>query len=264
MFTIPFGLAIKQLRLRKKMSQRSLAAAMCITPGRLSRIESGKLTPTLREQSAARAALGNIRAFVAPPRLARTLLSNANRCMPKRKGYEPARDRPNYVRFRAAREKYPEVVGALLRRVEKRPDLEICNAIAHQLVAESAEEALFQLRLMEAGALPCQLAPAEVATVPGRLIDPVDRGDVSFRRVACLAFESDFYFFQVTLAGPDWQYRVDALRCKNSVWSVVEVDGHGHDSSTDSRRERQIGLPTARFNVESLVDLNIDFRKELG
>ncbi len=260
MFIKPFGLAIKHKRLREKMSQRALAEAMRISATRLCKLESGKITPTRKDQAAARKVLGDLRVFSAPAFLARSLTQNARRCKPKRRQFEPSRDRPTYLRFCAAREKYPELVAALMRQLQKREDYDVCIALAYQIVAESAEEALYLLRLMAAGALPCQMAPAELAKLPITLIDPVDRSDVSFRQVACLAFESEFYFFQLTLEGPGWQYRVDALRWKDDGWSVIEIDGYGHDAAADSQREKDIGLPTVRLNVAQLSNLGHEIR----
>lgn len=264
MFSKPFHVALKQLRLKRRLSQKALAEALGLAPSRLCKIERGHIRPSASDQRAIQAWSGGIQAFVPPFRVMRTLMKNGHSCAPVRSEYEPPRDRATHVRFNAALRNYPDLANTLLHKLYLRPDFHDCQSAAHDIVAESSEEAIFLMRLLVEGAMPCLIAPATVARLPQCIVDPVSGNDVSYHPMVCLAFPGDFYFFQATLQSKDWRHRVDVLRCKDDAWRVIEIDGFGHDLAVDARREKEIGLPTTRITIGQVTNLDFNLRAALG
>ena len=68
-----------------------------------------------------------------------------------------------------------------------------------------------------------------------------------------MILDGTWYFFQVSFK-KNGTHRVDAL-CWNGSWSVVEINGAGHDSSRDEERAREIGLPTRYWTEQQLIEM---------
>lgn len=173
MFTKPFGVVVRERREANDLLQKDLARAAGISPQRLCQIELCQRQPTIDQQRRLQRALGRIGAFVEPSGVTRKLCSNGRRqFLVEGPRYDPPRDRSTFIRFAMARSKYPDFVRGIMLHIQGRSDFEECQALCHQIVAESAEEVLLILRLLHAGAEPCFAAPKWMVDIPYQIVDP--------------------------------------------------------------------------------------------
>jgi hypothetical protein len=150
---------------------------------------------------------------------------------------------------------FPQEVYALTRRIEARTDYEDCAYFGSKIAFASYAEVLYVLRLLAEGAVPCLKAPDQLGRTPKPIIDPATRRMVGVQPFLCLHLAGTFYFFQVSFATPEI-YTVDALLWKGD-WSVAEIDGEGHNHSTDKAKERAVALPFTRYVPSQLLQKQI-------
>lgn len=251
MFIPPLHSQIRKHREATGLSQIEFAQQLGIAAKRYSHFERGERHPGLEELELLREHLGDLRGSIPPEGVGRRLVDNAKKLRPLVPEFRPGQDRPSDVRYFAALAKYPDFVRRLTATIRRRVDFEDCQCLCGRLAIESADEVLFILRLLEAGALPASLSPQALGRLPHPILDPANGTEVSHHRFPCLAFANEFYFFQVTLATPR-RYRVDVLRWSHG-WSVIEIDGLGHVAAYDEARDLALGLPVTRLSPVQIM-----------
>lgn len=259
MFTKPFHKFLNELRVKRGLKQKELAELLGITQQRLSHLESGGRRPSELERAAIYQHFGELQGYLVPEGVRRRLSENARRLQPAFPPFHPAQDRPSDIRFYAALQAYPEFVKRMTAKIRLRVDFQDCQYHCGLIALESSAEVLLVLRLLEAGALPGYCAPASLGPLSHPIIEPELRVPVAHRKFPCLAFEEDFYFFQVTLATPK-QHRVDVLRW-NRGWSALEIDGSGHDGRNDEERTKALGLEVRRLTPAEITSDHFQLRK---
>jgi hypothetical protein len=160
-------------------------------------------------------------------------------------------DRSTHIRFRTCRKRYPELVSKLMRKVESRPDYQVCEQACHQISCDSSIEALHLLVLLASGAEPLMVRPLEFGQPPHPICDPQLMNQVGHRLHPCLKLNEAFHFFQVSFQA-DSVLRVDVLRWDDK-WSVLEINGLGHDYRKDHDRAARLRLPVHWFSEEDII-----------
>ena len=250
MINVPFTYNLESRRRKAGLTKQQAAQMSSMTRQRWSAIERGQGRPTAEEFRQMEALLGMLQGPVKPSRVFQALLNRGRREAPTPLPYFPPQDRPSFKRFHAAGQRCPQLVARLASKIAARADFAICDFLCDRIAFDSYAEVLFALHLLANGAVPSLVAPAWLgAQTPCEIVEPELRNAVGHRPTPCLIHGENFYFFQVSFETPR-VYTVDALSwSRASGWSVLEVDGGGHDSRYDAERETAIGLPTRRISA---------------
>ena len=251
MFRPPFHIKMKEKRLTLGLTQRQAAQRCGISRERWSNLERGYRAPNKAEQRILFALLGLGDCFVAPPEVMRRLRNSARTMAPNRKPFLPHQDRPTFVRFRASSRLYPELTTLLLSLVKARSDFTLCEYVCHKISCDSSLESLFLLYLLALGAKPGFYAPAHLGRTPHPIVDDRGRQEVDVCTRPCLMIDQKYYFFQVSFS-VSRVVRVDVLRW-NEGWSVIELNGTGHDDRLDPWKEQAINLPTTCLTESEVI-----------
>ena len=253
-----FHTALKLARQSSHLSLRQLATICGISSSRLTRLERGLLHPTGDEREVLARCLSThmfeLRcAPVQPRRLRQKWRSRGLRHLQAQQLFHPPRDRVSRVRLHAARRTYPEQMRRMTRLLKKRPDFEELNSFCETVSLGSGLECLFLTALLLRGAEPATLSPSLVPPrLPHDVVCPRTRESVFFRPHPCLLTQRAIYIPQVTFATPRF-YTVDFLRNCGEAWSVIEIDGAGHDFRGDRARTRTLGIPVERLSEVAVL-----------
>jgi len=150
--------------------------------------------------------------------------------------------------MRAARRRHPLLIDALQLRLRKRPDYPALCAFTSRVALQSGHEALFYLALLDRAAQVRCISPYSLDAFPCKIVDPRTRKNVGQLRHLCLHLDGTYYFFQIGLM-PGSVYCVDVLVWRDGVWSVLEIDGEGHDAGGDAERDAAIPLAVTRWSA---------------
>lgn len=253
MFKPLFHLRMKERRRQLGLSQSEAAARCEIDPQRWSNLERGERRPSEQEFQVISIYLNLGDVFVPPPAATRKLLNNAARLSPPTPPYFTHQDRVTHIRYCTCAKKYSALVNALMDRIKDREDFPLCEYLCHNISCDSKLEPILMLYLLANGADVGLRSPYLLGHTRWPIFDCEGKHEVGQRPRPCMILDGTWYFFQVSfkISGT---YRVDAL-CWNGSWSVVEINGAGHDSSRDKERAREIGLPTRYWNEQQLIEM---------
>ena len=255
MITVPFTHNLRSKRKKASLNQKQAAEAIGMTRKRWNNIELGKRRPNSSELSKMQNLLGPIRGSIRPSKINKELIAEGLRAIEIPAPYYTEQDRPAFTRYYAASQRCPDLVDALTAVVTARKDFAQCDYLCDQIAFGSYAEVLKALHLLARGARPALVAPSWIqAALPRPLIDPRTREHVGHRLSPCLIFEQGFYFFQMSFETPR-TFTVDVL-CWRNGWTVIEIDGDGHNFANDSEREAAIGLPFVRYRASELERLD--------
>jgi len=134
-----------------------------------------------------------------------------------------------------------------------RRDFDLCMHLCHRISCESWLECLHLLYVVASGAQPCLLAPARLDHLPQTIVNDTGRQFEGLSPHPCFVLDGCFIFFQVSLALSKTA-RVDVLRW-DGRWTVLEIDGKGHDFQNDRRRAFEVAIPVRRLDESELLDL---------
>lgn len=253
MFRPQFHIEMRKQRERFGLTQ-SAAAKLCgLTSDRWCHLEIGFRNPSEDEFKTLCSKLGIKNVSTGPKSANRELRKNGNRRFLKAKRYFAPRDRESYVRYRAAQKSYPTQMRQLGELVWSRPDAPFLEYFCHNVQFDSGLEVLFLMHLLAQGAKPMWGVPLALGHLPHPVIDPRNFEEVGQRQHLCLGREDTIYFLQVTFRCTE-TIRVDILRRYRGGWSVVELNGRGHDGSKDSFRALLLGLPVLQINEAEVVE----------
>lgn len=250
---------LREARAKLNLTQAELGELVSLSRTRVSQLECGWRSPSQTEQEVLCAALGLSPADLrrAAPITPRPNLSQIKRRFSPWTQYRVPKDRPSEVRYRAAVQKHPELVRRVAGNLKGRQDLDWIRVYLRETCFDSYLEVLFSLLLLEDGAQPGWLAPHHAGFVDWPIVEPVTRKVVGHRARPALAWEEMLLFPQVTLRARKVTTRLDLLlgtqERGRTHWFDVEIDGPGHDSSTDHFREMEHGLSVVRFGTQQVV-----------
>ena len=251
MFKVPFHIRLKDRRTHLGYTQRKLADSCGLSPGRISNLERGLRNPTVEECRLLDKFLSLGTYFVAPREWYRQMRDNAASHSPRIRAFAPTQDRPTFIRYRACCNAYPFLTKNLLESITARQDFVLCECICHQIPCESALEALFLLYLLARNAKPGFLQPSSLGRTPHPIVDDRGREEIDTKARSCLILDSRYYFFQVSFAVGK-TVRVDVLRWDEG-WSVIELNGPGHDERQDPWKGSSLELPVHYVSESELV-----------
>jgi len=252
MFNKPFHQIVKKQRIELGLSQADSALSCGLTRNRFANLECGHRAPSPLEieRLLERFQLSSRDLQHADPSLSHSVLrKNGKSALPTRyrKYWEAPRDRDAYIRYFAAKRRFPQLVTQLYQKIAVRPDYSLVQAATSRLSLQSLWEALLVLHLLAAGAVPALVMPGQLGWLPLRLVDPVTLETVSHRYQVCLLLGESVYFFQASFAASTVS-TVDVLMWRNG-WFILEVDGPGHDASDDFARDAEFKLPVLRWTA---------------
>jgi transcriptional regulator with XRE-family HTH domain len=250
MYSILFQYTLRKRRKALGYTQKDAAANIGMPRRRWNGIETGRYRPTSQELQKMRLLLGECNGFIRPARASLVLLQEGRNFVKTPQPFYPPQDRASNIRYREARRRFPDLVSRLTVEITRRKDFTSCEYLSHKLALGSYAEAVFALHLQAAGAVPGLVAPARIYPTPHAIVDPTDMTPVAHRPMPCLALGSALYFFQASLAASRL-FTVDCLKWDDS-WSVIEIDGEGHDFTNDSERTAALGLPVIRISAVEL------------
>jgi transcriptional regulator with XRE-family HTH domain len=251
MFTEPFHKFLAELRRLTGLRQIDLSKQLGLTRQRYGHLENGSRMPSEAERALLLCRFGRCEGYTAPAGLGRRLSDNAKKQRAPVPEFRPAQERTSDLRYSNALKAYPHFVRRTTERIRRRSDFLDCQFHCGQTALESADEVPLLLRLLDAGALPAYYPPLWLGSLRHPIVDPLTREHVGHCKLPCWALPGDFYFFQVTLSTPKY-YRVDVLRW-NGSWSVLEVDGKGHNGSLDAARTEALGIPVRRLTPTEII-----------
>lgn len=257
MINVPFTYTLEMRRRKAGLTQQQAADLTQISRQRWNAIERGRYRPTHDEICRMESLLGILQGPLKPARALQTLLCCGRRSAPTPLPYFPNQDRPSFIRFHAAGQRCPQLVARLASTVSARPDFALCDFLCDRIAFDSYAEVLFVLHLLADGAEPSLVAPTWLGMpTPRPIVEPDLKLPVGHRPSPCLIKGKDFYFFQVSFETPRL-YTVDALQWNEKRgWTVVEIDGGGHDFQFDAVREAAIGLPVRRIPAVKVEQAN--------
>lgn len=252
MFNIPYKQNLRNARLKAQLTQAQAAAKIGMSRQRWSHLEVGSRRPSQEERRAINQLLGVYQGFIPPPSVLRKLADSGRRAFPEGPVHFPPQDRPTHVRYFAALRRHQRLTLELSNRIRQRPDFEVCEFFCHAIALESYLEALYVLRLIAEGAKPALVSPAQLGRTPHSIVEPRSRDCIDHHRLLCLVDNGVFRFFQVSFSTPQ-VYRVDCLLWDRG-WSVLEIDGGGHDSSQDIGRSQALGMKVERLSCQEILE----------
>lgn len=253
MFRPPFHTLLKEKRLSAGFTQKEAAEICGLKCKRWSNLERGYRYPNDKERKRIGRLLRLGNTFVAPPGAVGKLLNSTRALAPNRKPFFPRQDRPTFVRFRAGSRRHPVLIEELTEIVTARPDFAYCEFVCNKISCDSSLETLFLLYLMARHAAPGFFPPSALGRTPNAIVDDRGRTQVGLRPRPCLVFEKKFYFFQVSFS-LSRIVRVDILRW-NDGWSVLELNGAGHDGREDWCRKEELGIDVTYLSEADVVEL---------
>lgn len=165
----------------------------------------------------------------------------------------------------AAQLSYPSEVPTLIRKLGRLDDSRLKRQFLRESRLDSSSECLFWLKLLEQDtSLPKWLSPFKCGFRSLAIVDSVDGIQIGDLRFPCLDFRKGqlnaLLFPQVTVQTRRGTYRLDALTkvrgSRRARWLDLEIDGPGHQSQFDLKRERALGLPTVRIQESDLTRPN--------
>ena len=229
-----------------------------MSPYRWSHLETGRRVPCPSETSEICSLLqmSADRYSLIPHAIQRILLDDGESLLPTPPLFFANQDRVPYIRFRTALNSHRNLVEALTSLVRKRPDYKRVEYFCHNLGLDSYLEAMFVLVLLAKGAIPILIAPLQLGHLPRPGIDPANFAEVGHHRHLCLNFEEIYYFFQVSFRASRI-LRVDVL-VRDETWSVIEIDGAGHDQGKDASRY-ELELPVTSLTEFALLQTAREF-----
>ena len=120
----------------------------------------------------------------------------------------------------------------------------------------SSLECLYTMTLLARGANPAFLAPDTLLPrLPNPVVCPQTRKTVGHRPIPCLLTEEGVYFPQLSFSTPRI-YTVDFLRHRKELgWSVIELDGRGHNSNGDRERADALKLRLIRYSENDVLGI---------
>lgn len=259
MYKSTFHSSLWQARQDCRESLKRLEQRCGIAASRLTRLERGQASPSSSERKALAAAFPEHRRDMlfggtCPAGMYRTLKARGMRYSRTGRPYWPPRDRPSRVRFAAARHRYPEEMASLLQMVHSRSNWVAINAFSEKLSLGSSLECLFVTSLFADGAEPAFVVPAALPPrTPLPIVCPQTRAHVHCYSFPCLLLRGAALFPQVSFE-QGRVYTVDLLQHLHGAWSVIEVDGRGHDGEEDDARTAALGLPVTRMTEAEVLE----------
>ncbi|HIB68290.1 MAG TPA: XRE family transcriptional regulator [Phycisphaerales bacterium] len=253
MFRPQFHKEMRRRRKKRNLTQKA-AADMCkMSPFRWSHLETGRRVPSPLETDdiCSLLQMSADRYSLVPHAIQRTLLDDGQSLLPTPPLFFANQDRTPYIRFRAALNSHRNLVHPLTTLVRKRPDYERVEYFCHNLALDSNLEAMFVLVLLAKGAVPILIAPLQLGHLPRPVIDPSNFAEVGHHRHLCLKLQENYYFFQLSFRASRI-LRVDVL-LRDETWSVIEIDGAGHNHSQDGSRY-ELELPVNSVTEYSLLN----------
>lgn len=257
MFRIPFHQHIRFHRLRQELTQKQVATKAGLARVRYSHIECDERTPTDAERGRILSALDLPQRDcfpIRPSSVMRRLRSTGNELLDHRPFFPP-QDRPNGIRYCAAKQKYPSIVQAVTERLRARADYEDIEYLTQRIACGSREECMYLLQILDAGARPALVPLTAMGFLPHRVVDPRSRKEVGHRPFPCFVLDERVYFFQVSflVVKPDKDvvYSVDTLVWQKG-WTVVEIDGDGHEDNFD--RDQDLQLKVIHFAPSHVLE----------
>ena len=259
MYETTFHSALRSARKAAKLTLKQLQKRSGVEAWRLSRLERGSALPNLQERDRLARVLSTHsfdlrRAPTRPPRLYQKLRHRGLRYLKVEKPFYPPCDRESRIRFAAAMRRYPKEMGSLTALLQQRGDFQEVNSFSERVSLDSADECLFYTSLLAQGAKPAMHPPYALSPrLRHEVVCPDTREPVGFRPFPCLVTDEGLYFLQVGLATPRL-YVVDFLRHHEGRWSVVEIDGDGHDSSYNIEKDAALAVPVLRLSEEQVIE----------
>ena len=244
---------MKSRRLERGLTQKESARSCGLSPDRWSELERGRRVPNNHELTNVIKFLGLGPVFVPPGGVTKTLLANGARMTAPQKPFFVGQDRASQIRYHACLERHRALTLSLTNKIMQRTDSRVCQEFCNQLRLDSYLECLYLLYRLAGGAIPGLVSPSYFAPTPLPIVDPTTRKYVGARPHLCLLEGNDCEFFQVSFLLKR-THRVDLLRWEG-FWSVIELDGRGHDPQPDLTREAAIGLKTNRLQTEDVLTL---------
>lgn len=185
------------------------------------------------------------------------------RFLPRPRRYQHDRERPNWMRLRAAQKEYPELYQRVYRACLARHGRRLLAELIHYGSCGSGLEALTWLRLLEAVTL-SYVSPARLGWARLPVLEQPSGHVIGDRLWPAFVIEKPFLCAllpQVRLKPwDDNSYRLDFLACvrldHRLVWADVEVDGIGHDSRGDKKRTASLRLPRVSLTDEDVCAPN--------
>lgn len=255
-----FSKLIRDSRKHLRLSQKDVCSQVQITQGRLSLLECGHRAPTPSEQESLSSLLSipltQLRAAV--PSTPRPTLSKIRKQFAPWRPFKVPKDRSSEVRYHAARRSYPQLVAKLTRKLVLREDIDWIRIYLREACFDSGLEFLFSLVLLDAGAKPGWVSPQHAGFVHSPIINPATRTLEGHLQRPALGWEEFLLFPQVSVRTQRMTVTLDALlgvsaRARPRWWDL-ELDGTGHDSTSDQHRELELGLPTLRFREHEVLN----------
>ena len=255
-FPKTFGERLKALRRERGLSQRELESACGFSWSLLSKFEKGERRPLERHRTALAQAL----------QLTETQLWEGTdlHCSPgpppdwvdRRCGVEWRR--PEWTverRFASTQKSYAWPCAEAVAQISKNPAREPLSVLFRDIWVDSNLETIYWLRL--AGqASPHWLAPLECNFRLHPVVCPRTGQSWGDLPHPCLITEKPFraiFFPQVTLLVNGHAHRPDCLVCWGEEWSIIEIDGKGHDSTNDSQRDAERRMPVLRLDTAAAL-----------
>lgn len=232
-----FGESIAYHRRRQRITQRELGILIGRSRSRISDLELSRRQPNEQEvillskalqldSTSLGSVLGRPRSGLPRRTVTRFAQTRLRRFV---------KDRPNFTRFKKARESEPKLYASLLQKLRQRQDKQLCKIYLHEIVVESEREALWELHKLAGGGRPIKVSPQRLGlrTISANTPDQhrLLTGDPPY---PALEFTEPFrcvLFPQVTLGSarpcrPDNLLVVQVGRANH--WLFVEINGHGH------------------------------------
>lgn len=259
MFNPLFGKRMKERRLKFGISQTEAARCCGMRRRRWSDLERGRRQPTPCEAEVIKRFLGFEKCFISPPAATKTLLARAASMDTTKRPFYPQQDRLTHIRYRSCLRTYSELTNSLLPLVLARDDIRISEHLCHKVSCESSLETLFILYLLSLGAVAGLRAPCLFGHNRWPIVDCQGIEEVGNRPRPCLVLGQTWYFFQVSFKASKVM-RVDVLRW-GGRWSIIELNGRGHDSRGDSTRGQELEMPITFWTEDQLAQ---DIRNSVG
>lgn len=243
---------MRQRRLELEVTQFQAASACQMSRSRWSDIERGVRSPRQSELWSIAAFLGIREFLVRPTHRKRYLLAQGARLTPPPMMFKSHQDRSSYVRYCVCRRTYPELTRDLSSLISRRSDSARCWDLAQEISFDSSLEVLNFLTSLASGARPALITPASLGHTPRALVDPKTRREVGYCYQHCLVGSNSVEFFQQCFL-VEHTVRVDVLRWNNG-WSIVEINGKGHNCAFDEQRASALLLPTSWLTEEDVIE----------
>ena len=255
----PFINFLVSSRKAKGWTQRRLAAESGLPPHLIFRLENGRL-PRAAEIAALEGALG----------ISFAMTDGLVRFAPLKAAKFPPAQQPERTlasRIGGAKALNYRLYMELSRLLDRRADRVPLLTHLRDTWTDSADEVFFW---MDAGV---RCAEVHVGSLSGLgfrqhpVVCPKREIFVGDVPLSCLRLVKPFeaiLFAQIGLLLQNQKHRVDCLmRVGAERWAVIEVDGDGHRSSWDERRDRWMDMPVVRLSrAEVLARKGLELARE--